>query len=580
MKDKRILVAVGAVAAVLAGCGSADSGGSNPAGPGGGNSPTGTAGGANPGAGGSSASAGAGQPGGGDAGSGAGPGTCVKGIPATSQIPRMLNRQYDLVVKDLLGVTTVGANAKPPSGSLYDDFTGAMTTDAWRIYQDVGSQIAHDVMTGPNKSKFISCDPAAADCLKTTITTFGRKAFRRPLTDAEVTRFMNLGNTTPKGTPAEVAETTLTAFLVSPSFLLIPELSGDGTAAGGAELTKYEVASRLSFMLWGSVPDDALNAAADADQLKTKEQILAQATRMIAVRERTGPLIASFHRNWLQMNNANQHWWKIGHANNPLYSDTAKTSFLAELDAFFQEVAYTPGTNFGTLFTSNIGFVNKDNAGIYGLDPANFTTELKRTELDANQRPGFLTRAGFLSSYSHDASTSPILRGAFMTTYMLGLDPGPPKEGAAQKTVDGVFKTQREYVATLTSPAECKGCHINVINPPGYALENYDSVGKWQTVDPLGGAIDATASIAFDGKNQVAISSPKQYMEQIAKNLSTMQIYSREWVSYGFGRPANVNDQCVVDELNTKLAKSDYTMLNLLADLTQADSFRVRVQAQ
>jgi transposase InsO family protein len=135
--------------------------------------------------------------------------------------------------------------------------------------------------------------------LEQSIRSFGRKAFRRPLIDAEVTRFQKLGQTSPAGTPDEVAETTLLTVLVSPSSLLVPELTATPAAkAMGLQLSSYEVASRLSFLLWGSVPDDMLNAAADANKLQTQAEILAQAQRMISMRERTWPLVASFHREW------------------------------------------------------------------------------------------------------------------------------------------------------------------------------------------------------------------------------------------------------------------------------------------
>ena len=116
-------------------------------------------------------------------------------------------------------------------------------------------------------------------------------------------------------------------------------------------------------MLWGSMPDATLSAAADNDQLQTKDQILAQAQRMIAVRAKTAPLVSSFHDHWVQMDNAGQHWWKIDHDTTkfPLYSAAAKTAFESEIDSFWAEVAYTNG-GFKDLFLSNIGFVNKDNA--------------------------------------------------------------------------------------------------------------------------------------------------------------------------------------------------------------------------
>jgi hypothetical protein len=510
--------------------------------------------------------------------------TCAPGIPATTQLRRMLNRQYDATVRDLLGVTSVGtgATAGLPSTLLYADFAGPMVPDAWRIYQDVGAQIAKAVMASATlKANFISCDPAASGCLAQTIQTFGRKAFRRPLTTDEVTRFQALGQGTPAGTPAEVAEATLLAFLVSPSFLYLPELNTTPDPSGtGIQLSSYEIATRLSFMLWGSVPDATLSTAANNNQLQAKDQILAQAQRMIAVRAQTAPLVSSFHDHWVQMDNSAQHWWKISHDPTafPLYTSTAKTSFQSELDNFFAEVAYTNGT-FKDLFLSTIGFVNTDNAAIYGLDPSKYSTTLTKVQLDATQRPGFMTRAGFLSSYSHYTDTAPILRGAFMTIYMVGVDPGPPIAGATMLTAPpGNYTTNRQKTDALVNMApSCMGCHTNLINPFGYALENFDAIGKWQTVDQLGGTIDATATVSFGNGNTQQITSVQQLMQQIAQVPKAQQTYAQYWVAYAYGRDPNPNDQCVADQISTSLSQDGYPILNILADLTQADSFRLRV---
>lgn len=505
---------------------------------------------------------------------------CVPGVPKTSQVPRMLNRQYEAVVRDLLGVSTLSGSEKAVSSLLVADSDGPMTPDAWRIYMDVGSQIAREVMSGPNRSRFISCNPAAAGCLEQTIRKFGRKAFRRPLTEAEVTRFLKLGQTSPAGNPDEISEATLLAFLVSPSFLLLPELATTRDPSGqGFQRSSYEVAARLSFLLWGSIPDAPLDTAADEGKLQTKAQILAQAQRMIAVREKSGPLVASFHREWLQMNSDNGHWWKIDHdpKTYPLYSAAAKSSLQAELDAFFQDITFAGGS-FEQLFLSNVAFVNKDNAALYGLDPAKHGAALTRVQLDAKQRPGFLTRAGFLSSYAGYGATSPILRGAFITTYMLGVNPGPPIPGATMMTVKGDFKTQRAYIEELTRPAACAGCH-EVINPLGFTLENFDGIGRWQTVDPRGGNIDGavtTAEVEFGDGNRKSITTPLELMQEIAKTPKAKQLYAQAWVSFAFGRAPNDHDQCVVDQLTNKLSEEGYSLLSLLADLTQADSFRVR----
>jgi Protein of unknown function (DUF1592)/Protein of unknown function (DUF1588)/Protein of unknown function (DUF1585)/Protein of unknown function (DUF1595) len=508
-------------------------------------------------------------------------GPCVQGIPVTTQIPRLLNRQYENVVRDLLGVTALDGSSV--STALVGDFTGAMTAPAWQVYQEVAAKIAAQVMAGPSKSKFISCEPATAGCLNATIQSFGRKAFRRALTAEEIASFETLGKTNPPGTPAEVAEATLNAFLVSPSFLLLPELNTE-TEAAAIKLSPQEVATRLSFLLWGSLPDDLLNTAADSDQLQTKEQILAQAQRMIAAREKTGPLVSAFHDEWAQMNNGSGHWWKVDHdpAKFPTYDAAAKTSYQKELDAFFEEVAFTNGS-FQDLLLSNVAFVNKDNAAIYGLDPAQYGADLMRVSLDSTQtpRPGFLTRAGFLSSYSNYDATSPILRGAFITVSLLNVNPGAPVAGAKDAKADGMFATQRAYIEALTEQAQpCQSCH-EVINPLGFVLEHYDAMGKWQTTDLRGGAIDeavTTASVDFGDGAKQEISSPVQLMQEIAKRPKAQELYARAWVSYAFGRNPNANDQCVVDQLKSKLTGTGYSILNLLADLTQTDSFRLRVR--
>jgi hypothetical protein len=518
------------------------------------------------------------------------PEKCVEGIPVSTQIPLMLNRQYANVVRDLLGVTDVGG--QPVADALPGE-ANQMTASAWQTYQTVGSTIAAAVMKGANKTKFIACDPAGAagaECLKTTVKDFGRKAFRRALVQEEIDAFMSLNATTPAGTPAEVAEAILNAFLISPSFLMIPELSIDagatvpnlaqGTAA--FNLSSQEVAARLSFLLWGSVPDDALNTAADANQLSTKEQIIAQATRMIAVREKTSSFISAFHNDWAQQNNTSAHWFKNPHDTKvfPDYSVAQQTANKAELDKFFEEVAYTNGS-FKDLLLSNVGFVNKDNASTYGLDPSKYGAELTKVTLDsaANPRPGFLTRGGFLNSYSSFTTTSPILRGSFMAIWLLSVQIGAPDPSFAMQTVTGTFKTQREYIEALTQVNQpCKGCH-EVFNPLGFVMENYDGIGKWQTKDAMGGDINATATVNFgNGAAPQQITNPVDLMKAIAINPKAQELYTQAWVSFATGRQPNGNDKCTVDALKVKLAADGYTILGLLGDLTQMDAFKTRVR--
>lgn len=509
-------------------------------------------------------------------GVGGGPDDCVPGIPATSQIPRLLNRQYDAVVQDLLGVTTLASHGdKPPSALLAPDHPGSMTESMWQAYFAAAEAIAAEVMAGPNRSRFIGCDPAASGCLEATIRTFGRKAFRRPLLEEEVQSFLRLTTVEPPGTPDEIAEAILVAFLVSPSFLMIPELAQEREGSA-IKLSSHEVAARLSFLLWDSVPDDTLNAAADAGQLSTKQQIFAQAQRMIDVRDKAARVVVAFHRYYAGIR-PGSFWGAVDHDTTkfPHYSQEAVAPMMAEMDAFFEDVAFQGGT-FEDLFLSNVGFVNEHTAPLYGLNPASYGAELTRVALDAHERPGFLTRVGFLSSHSYYDATSPIRRGAFITR-LLGVDVGPPVPEHSTPIPSTGFTTQRQAVEAMTSQATCAACHAGVLDPPGFVLERYDAVGKVQTIDPLGGAIDGTADVYFGHDNVKTITTPLELMTEISATPDAIRHYAERWVSFATGRQPNSNDACVVNELSTKLSTDGYTILDLFVDLTRADFFRLRV---
>jgi hypothetical protein len=144
----------------------------------------------------------------------------------------------------------------------------------------------------------------------------------------------------------------------------------------------------------------------------------------------------------------------------------------------------------------------------------------------------------------------------------------------------GIYTTNRQRTEVLTNvSASCTGCHANLINPPGFVMENYDAIGKWQVTDPLGGAIDATATVNFGNGYVKHVYNAQELMQEIARLPQAQRLYAANMVAFGYGRDANANDACVVDQLGAKLATDGYTILDLIADLTQPDSFRLRVKA-
>ncbi len=490
----------------------------------------------------------------------------------------MKDSAYDAVVKDLLGVTVLAsANNMPPSSLLAPDSDGSLTDIGWNGYLTAAEKIAAEVMAGSNKSKFMSCDPTTntTTCLTNTIKTFGRKAFRRPLTDTEVTSFMRLNSLTPAGKPAEVAEAILYAFLASPSFIMLPELAQD-KQGDLFKLNKYEVATRLSFLLWGSVPDDTLNAAADADQLQTSDQIVAQAQRMLKS-DKAAAVVNNFHRFYAGIE-AGSHWVNNTHDTTKYSSYTSGTydAAMNELNSFFQEVVLKGGT-FKDLFLSNVAFVTKDTAAIYGLDPSGYGTTPTRVELTSDKRPGFLTRIAFLSTFSKYDVTSPILRGAFISGRVIGINPGTPDPQALKaEPPPGNYTTQRQAIEAMTKDEPCYSCHFRTINPPGWVLEHYNSVGGWQDKDPLGGDIDGTGDVRLTYDDTETISSPLELMTKIADLAQAKQLYAQQWVAFASGRAANPNDACIVEQMTTNMADASYPLTALLADYTKADSFHLR----
>jgi len=550
-----------------------------------------------------SGSGGSGTPSGSGGGSGTSSGTggatvgpggtpssdCTPGIAPTSQVPRLTNAQYDRTVRDLLGVSGIAASGNvPPSTLLATDQDGSLTSLAWSAHQTVADQIATQVMADPTlKKNFISCTPstsgAGATCFHDTIVAFGRKAFRRPLTDDEVTAFTkvvtNGAQITATGSNDEISQALLYMFLISPSFIMRSETTGTADSSGHYALSSYEVASRLSYMLWGSTPDDTLSTAADKNQLGTPAQILTQAQRMLQD-PKAHDMVASFHQYYLLMG-TNTRWDQANKDTTlfPAFSQAKVPDMENETLTFFDKVTFGGGT-FQDLLLSPKAYVNANLAPLYGLKASDYGTDLKEVMLDSNQRPGFLTRLAFLNAYSAYNRTSPILRGAFITKQVLAVPIGSPPPGADTTPLPSTadLDTNRKQVDQQTSASACATCHHTFINPPGFVMEAYNTAGAWQTTEATTGApIDTVVDAAIDGQ-MVHINNPAELMAKIAASPGAQKQYANKWVSYAYSREGDPNDCGTVSDLTTKISKGGYTIANLITDLTQTDSFRMRAE--
>jgi hypothetical protein len=520
------------------------------------------------------------------------PGICTPGIPATSQVARLTNTEYDRTIRDLLGVTQLQAAANVyPSTLLATDQAGGLTDLGWSAYQSVAEMIASQVMASPTlTANFLKCTPtttgSGATCLHNTIVQFGRRAFRRPLTNDEVAAFDAMvskgAQITPTGAPTEIAEALLYMFLISPSFLQHAETAGTADSNGHFTLSNFEVASRLSYLLWGTTPDDTLSTAADNNQLTTSAQILAQAQRMIKD-PKAHDMVSDFHRFYLIMG-TNTRWDQINKSTTlfPAFSAAVVPDMENETQQFFDDVVFKYGGTFQDLFLSTRAYVTATTAPFYGLKAANYGTSLTEVDMDPAERPGFLTRLAFLNAYSSYSNTSPILRGAFINKQLLGVPIAAPPPGADQTPLPtgADLDTVRKATDEMTSASACSSCHHSYINPPGFALEAFNTVGTWQTVDTTfastGVAVDTTADVMIDGA-PVHVTGPADLMAALAKSTQAQQQYATLWVQYAYQR-ADAMDCGTVNSISAKMTAGGYTITNLVADLTQASAFVMRAQ--
>jgi len=510
----------------------------------------------------------------------------TRGIAVTSQVPRLTNAQYDRVITDLLGVSQLKAsNNVQPSTILATDQAGGLSDLGWSSYQTVADMIATQVMGDATlKKNFMKCTPTGdgKTCLHDTIVAFGRKAFRRPLTTDEIARFDKIvtdGPTlTPTGTVDEIATLVLYSFLVSPSFLTRAEMSETSDGAGNYQLSGQEVAQRLSFMLWGSIPDDALNTAADSNQLSTPAQILQQAQRML-MSDKARLKIADFHRYYILMG-PNTRWDNINKDPSlfPTFTSAIVPTLMAETEKFFDSVAMVKKGTFQDLFLSPTAFVTASTAPLYGLGASGFTTDFKETTLDAS-RPGFLTRIGFLNAYAFFNRTSPIHRGAFIMKQVLGTPIGTPPPGAeatALPPASADLNTNRKQVDAQTTGGVCESCHHGYINPAGFAMESFDAMGVAQTKEKSSGApIDTASDVVIDG-TQVHITGAVDLMNKLAASPMAQHRYAERLTSYLYEREGDAMDCGTVNDLAAKIAPGGYTLQNLISDLTQTPQFRTR----
>ncbi len=493
---------------------------------------------------------------------------------ATSAYPRLSHGQYENTLRDLFGLSEppglADAFESDPNGTTAFDNDSTVlqvTPNLWQDYQGAAEAMAARVLEdaelyGRLTDGLPGTEPERTEAFA---QRFLRRAFRRPVTAEDVRPFLDLASgaaTHYPDAPADVARVAIIvqAALQSPFFLYRDE-SGTADADGLVALDDHQIANRLSYTLWDSMPDAELFRAAEAGELTEGDGLRAQAARMLDD-AKAETKIRSFHRKLFD----------LGH-----YEDVELEGFAAnigetlraEAEAFIEDVILENDGGLRELYTAPHSYVNQDTAPLYGLE-GTFGPELERVELDPSQRAGLFTQPGFIAS--HDGDTAPIHRGIFLNLYVLCTDlPAPPVFDPP--TLTGT--TRRERIDSITGPGTCGAtCHAQAINPVGYPFETFDDFGRWRTEDN-GQPIDAAASFAFEDGVR-GFDGPVELAEAMVETMNAHRCYAQNWLEYSFGRPVQPGDTPVLQSIATESRDTGLSVKEILVALVDSPLFRNR----
>ncbi|MEW5738752.1 MAG: DUF1592 domain-containing protein [Myxococcota bacterium] len=415
-------------------------------------------------------------------------------------------------------------------------------------------------------ARILVCDPTTgAACVRSVLERFGRKAWRRPLTSEEVDRYVAVvAVAQAEGEPVQAGLTNaLQALLLSPHFLFRVE-ADDGDTAPRA-LSDHELATRLSYFLWGSMPDDELSALADQGALRPN--LDAQVRRMLAD-SRSEALVTQFAGSWLWSRSVDEA--SPDPTLFPSMTAPLKAALRQETEAFVRSFLQEDRSAL-ELVQSDDMFVSDVTAAHYGV-PAPGSAAMVRLRQVPEGRGGLLGHAGLLTVTSQPNRTSPVKRGKWVLAQLLCTEPPPPPANVEAFVPSATpTGTLREQMEAHRSKAECAGCH-NLMDPIGFGLENFDAIGRYRTVDTGGFPIDASGTL-YNGKS---FAGPRELATLVKEDDRFPLCVTMQLFTYALGRAPSTGDACAVAELNQAFAAKGHRLSELVVALVQSESFTHR----
>jgi cytochrome c551/c552 len=428
----------------------------------------------------------------------------------------------------------------------------------------------------PSRERIFVCHPSgAADelpCARTILSKLARRAFRRTVTDADVKpllAFYQRGRA--EGDFDHGIEKALTAMLVSPDFLFRAEHDPKGSAAGTVyRLNDFALASRLSFFLWSTIPDDQLLDLAEQGKLKDPTVLQQQVARMLDD-PKSQSLVDNFAGQWLYLRNLQLS--RPDPDEFPEFDESLRQAFRTETSLFFQNV-FREDHSVLELLDANYTFLNQRLAEHYGIANV-YGPQFRKVTLTNPSRGGLLGQGSVLTVTSYPNRTSVVQRGKWILETLLGTPPPPPPAVVPELVPhgkDGRKLTMREQMEQHRADPVCASCHRRM-DPLGFALENYDGVGRWRDKDS-GNAIDASGKLP-DGSAFVGPAELKKILVTREKD-EFISTATEKLLLYALGRGLEYYDQPAVRAISRQAAKDDYRMSALITAIVKSTPFEMR----
>ena len=503
---------------------------------------------------------------------------CSNVAPGIAEARLLTRLQYDNTVRDLLGDTTAPAQSFPPENTMLGFGNNADAHRASLLLAEEQLAAAEGVATRAVARGVDSLLPCEAGdrseaCASGFITQFGYRAFRRPLTPEETQPLVDLFRAANTAWGFEKGiELVLQSFLQSPQLLYRTESLADSNAGrvsdGAILLDSYQVASRLSYFLWNTMPDAELFALADAGQLVNADAVRAQAERMIDD-ERARETVADFHEQWL---GTAQFAGLTRVVPETDVTNGLNASWADSLARFVQNVFWEDGGDVETLLSSQSVFVDAPLAALYGVEPGSYRDE---------NRAGLLTQPGLMALLAHAEQSAPVQRGKFVREQLLchQLPPPPPDVDTTPPDPD-VNATTRERFRQHSADARCASCH-RLLDNVGFGFEAFDHLGRFRT-EENGIPIDATGLVVDTGDQNLegAFDGARELSAKLATSPQVEACVATQWFRYTMGRAEQQTDACSLEQVKAQFAATGGDFRELLVSLATTDAFRFRPMAE